>query len=151
MVVLTVYCPTDFNLTLINMFSSPRAMQSTSCVPSAPRKPSQFARLIKKMEVESEKAEKEEDEPMEWVAPAAPQKLPRYNTGLEKLGLIPSKPRQHPPPPSTSHLDPSIARGMQGIGGVYRKLTFSPECPWAPKCQPKSKTVSVTNIRKLKL
>ena len=130
------------------MFSSPQAMQFTS-VPSAPRKPSQFARLIKKMEVESEKAEKEE--PMEWVAPAAPQKLPRYNPGLEQLGLIPSKLCQHPPRPSTSHLDPSIARGMQGIGGVYSKLTFSPECPWAPKCQSKPKTVSVTNIRKLKL
>ena len=41
----------------------------------------------------------------------------KHQPGLKMLGLIPSQPRQQPPPPSTAHLDPIIRRGMEGIGG----------------------------------
>ena len=152
--------------------SSPLATKSTE-VPSAPRKASKFARVYEKMEIECS----EKDESMEWVAPAAPKKMPNFRLGLEMLdrisskphqqpprpvepsivrgmqgiGRFPSKPRQHPPRPSTAHLEPSIVRGMQGIGGFPTRLTFSPECPWAPVRQTTAKTVSVENIRKLNL
>ena len=147
MVVLTVADELKSIISYITiMMSSPVATKSAD-VPSAPRKASKFARVYEKMEVECS----EKDESMEWVAPAAPKKIPNFRLGLEMLGNIPSKPRQQPPRPSTSHLDPTIARGMQGIGGFPTRLTFSPECPWAPVCQTRTKTVSVENIRKLNL
>ena len=43
----------------------------------------------------------------------SPQQKP--HPGLEMMGLIPSQPRQQPPPPSTAHLDPYVCRSMTAI------------------------------------
>ena len=142
------------------MFSSP-APSRPEILPVAPRKLTAMERIVEKHDRE----ENEEEEKKKWVAPGAPKKLPRYKgtvdpcllRSMEAIRLAPAR-SYHPYQRSTAHLEPSILRGMRGIGAKKETeeeptpLTYTPDCPWAPVLEcPKARTKDLKNIRNLKL